>query len=277
MILDTGADLVSKYYIAYFLSYFMVASSSSRSDRSGANLRGTTYSPLYRQIKALLLKSLDQGEWKPGEVIPSEIELAARFDVSQGTVRKAIDELAAEHLLIRRQGKGTFVATHHEAKVRFRFLRLAPDTGQALQSESRVLSCIRDKAPADVAELLALPVGDDVVNLKRLLLFQGAPTIAEDIWLPGAAFQGLSQSSLPQPMGPLYAYLESEYGVSMVRAEEKIKAVTASEDQARILEIAPGSPLLFVERISFTYHNRPMEVRRGFYDTENFHYRNRLN
>jgi len=277
MILDTAANLVSKYYIAYFLSCFMVASSSSRSDRSGANLRGTTYSPLYRQIKALLLKSLDQGEWKPGEVIPSEIELAARFDVSQGTVRKAIDELAAEHLLIRRQGKGTFVATHHEAKVRFRFLRLAPDTGQALQSESRVLSCIRDKAPADVAELLALPVGDDVVNLKRLLLFQGVPTIAEDIWLPGAAFQGLSQSSLPQPMGPLYAYLESEYGVSMVRAEEKIKAVTASEDQARILEIAPGSPLLFVERISFTYHNRPMEVRRGFYDTENFHYRNRLN
>jgi len=255
----------------------MVAPSSHRSDRTGASLRGTTYSPLYRQIKALLLKSLDQGEWKPGEVIPSEMELAARFEVSQGTVRKAIDELAAENLLIRRQGKGTFVATHHEANVRFRFLRLAPDAGQAMRSESRVLSCIRDKAPADVAALLALPVGDEVVNLKRLLLFQGAPTIAEDIWLPGSAFEGLTQSSLPQPMGPLYAYLESEYGVSMVRAEEKIKAVTASEDQARILEITPGSPLLFVERISFTYHNRPMEVRRGLYDTESFHYRNRLN
>jgi len=69
------------------------------------------FSPLYQQIKALILQSLQQGEWKPGEAIPSEMDLAARFRVSQGTVRKAIDELAAENLVVRRQGKGTFVAT----------------------------------------------------------------------------------------------------------------------------------------------------------------------
>src|SRR6202051_4271896 len=81
-----------------------------------------TFSPLYQQIKALITQGLQAGEWKPGEMIPSEVELAARFKVSQGTVRKAIDELSAENLVVRRQGKGTFVATHHEERAHFRFL-----------------------------------------------------------------------------------------------------------------------------------------------------------
>ena len=79
-----------------------------------AELSTPSFSPLYQQIKSLILQSLHTGEWKPGEPIPSEIDLAARFRVSQGTVRKAIDELAAENLVVRRQGKGTFVATHAE-------------------------------------------------------------------------------------------------------------------------------------------------------------------
>jgi len=85
------------------------------------------FSPLYQQIKGLILQSLQAGEWKPGEAIPSEMELAARYRVSQGTVRKAIDELSTENLLTRRQGKGTFVTTHAEEQVQYRFLKLVPD------------------------------------------------------------------------------------------------------------------------------------------------------
>src|SRR5436190_18434591 len=88
------------------------------------------FSPLYQQIKGLITRSLQAGEWKPGEAIPSEIELAARFRVSQGTVRKAIDELAGEHILVRRQGKGTYVASHNEPSYQYRFLRVAPDAGE---------------------------------------------------------------------------------------------------------------------------------------------------
>src|SRR5690606_8651175 len=161
---------------------------SPEPDRAGGS---AAFSPLYQQIKALLLQGLDRGEWKPGEAIPSELELAARFQVSQGTVRKAIDELAAENLLLRRQGKGTFVATHHEAKVRFRFLRLAPDDGKSTTSGSRILDVRRLKAPADVAALLELRSGETVVNLRRLLSFDESPTILDDIWLPGAPFRGL--------------------------------------------------------------------------------------
>src|SRR5213080_4406395 len=87
------------------------------------------FSPLYQQIKTLITRSLEAGEWRPGEAIPSEMELAARFKVSQGTVRKAIDELASEHILMRRQGKGTYVASHNEPSYQYRFLRVTPDSG----------------------------------------------------------------------------------------------------------------------------------------------------
>ena len=89
-----------------------------------SSLGTAAFSPLYSQIKALILQSLQAGEWKPSEAIPSEMDLASRYRVSQGTVRKAIDELAASNLVIRRQGKGTFVATHAEQQVQFRFLKL---------------------------------------------------------------------------------------------------------------------------------------------------------
>ena len=235
------------------------------------------YSPLYQQIKGLLLQSLDRGDWKPGEAIPSEIELAARFHVSQGTVRKAIDELAAENLVVRRQGKGTFVATHHEARVRYRFLRLTPDDGHQPVSNSKILDCRRTRAPADIAALLELRSGDTVVNLRRVLSFDEAPTILDEIWLPGSTFKGLTADSLARYRGPLYALFESEFGVSMVRADEKIRAVLAAPPHADTLGVAVGSPLLQVERVSYTYGDRPMEVRRGLYVTERFHYRNNLN
>lgn len=249
-------------------------------DRPQTPSRATSsaaFSPLYQQIKGLILQGLDRGEWKPGESIPSELELAARFQVSQGTVRKAIDELAAENLLIRRQGKGTFVATHNEAKVRYRFLRLTPDEGRPGVSSSQILDCRRTKASAEIAAALDLRAGDAVVNMRRVLSFDDVPTILDDIWLPGSVFKGLTLESLLRYRGPVYALFETEFGVSLVRAEEKIRAVAATDVQAKPLQVQLGSPLLQVERIAYTYGDRPMELRRGHYVSERYHYRNSLN
>lgn len=237
------------------------------------------FSPLYQQIKGLILQSLQQGEWKPGEAIPSEMELAARFRVSQGTVRKAIDELAAENLVMRRQGKGTFVATHAEQHVQYRFLKLLPDTGDARvegPAQRRVIDCRRVRASADVARTLALRSGDPVMQAKRILSFAGVPTILEDIWLPGQAFKGLTAEQLANYQGPTYAMFELDFGVRMVRAEEKIRAVLPDEEQAQLLQITPATPLLSVERIAYTYNDVPMELRRGLYLTDTHHYRNEL-
>ena len=248
----------------------------ARAPRAGS-ATGAAFSPLYRQIKSLILQGLDRGEWKPGEAIPSEMDLAARFQVSQGTVRKAVDELAADNILVRRQGKGTFVATHQEEQVRFRFLRLAPDTDIPLPATSRVLECRRLRAPADVARMLELRAGDSVVQVRRVLSFNDVPTILDEIWLPGTLFKGLSFERLSGYRGPMYALFETEFGISMIRAEEKIRAVPASETDAAILGIAQGFPLLSVERVSYTYGDRPVELRRGLYITSDHYYRNSLN
>jgi GntR family transcriptional regulator len=226
------------------------------------------FSPLYQQIKGLLTHSLTLGEWKAGEALPSEPELAQRFKVSQGTVRKALDALAADGLLVRRQGKGTFVATHAEAQVQYRFLRLMPDQGPRVAMQRRFLDFKRLRAPAEIARALDLASGDSVLQLRRLLLSGDAPVVLDDIWLPARLFKGLTAERLTAYRGPMYGLFEAEFGVQMIRAEEKIRAVAAAAAEAGLL--------LQVERRSLTYADRPVEWRRGLYRTEAHYYRNEL-
>jgi GntR family transcriptional regulator len=234
------------------------------------------FSPLYQQIKALMMSSLQRAEWGPGEAIPSEIELAARFKVSQGTVRKAIDELAAENLLVRRQGKGTFVATHAEERVQFRFLRLMPDDGEPAQMTRQLIDCTRQRAPAAIARALHLRAGDPVIRVRRVLASKGTPIVLDDIWLPAHLFKGLTAQRLAGHRGPMYGLFEAEFGVRMIRAEERIRAVAAASGAAALLAVAPGAPLLSVERLSLTYGDKPVELRRGLYTTTSHYYRNEL-
>ena len=260
---------------------FISPDGAAYSGGDALSLSGLTpaFSPLYQQIKGLILQSLQSGEWKPGEAIPSEMDLAARFRVSQGTVRKAIDELASENLLVRRQGKGTFVATHAEQHVQYRFLRLFPNSGN-LNSEGpaqrEIVDCKRIRAPADIAKALAPRAGDPVLQVRRVLSFAGVPTILEDLWLPGTPFKGLTAERLSEYDGPMYALFETEFGVRMVKAEEKIKAVMPDSAQCKLLEIKANTPLLSVERLAYTYNDTPMELRRGFYVTGTHHYHNDL-
>lgn len=246
----------------------------------GSAQTAPAFSPLYQQIKALILQSLQAGEWKPSTAIPSETELATRFKVSQGTVRKAIDELASENLLVRRQGRGTFVATHVEQTAKYRFLKLIPDSGDPKgegPAQRTIIDCKRTRAAADVARALAIRPGDAVLQIRRTLSFMGIPTILEDIWLPGIPFKGLTAERLSSYGGPMYALFETEFGVHMARAEEKIRAVLPDEEQCELLKVHNFAPLLSVERIAYTYKDVPMELRRGLYLTDTHYYQNTLN
>lgn len=234
------------------------------------------FSPLYQQIKSLLVRSLQEGVWQPGQAIPSETELATRYRVSQGTVRKAVDEMAADNLLVRRQGKGTYVATHAEHATQYRFLRLTADDGSAPALQRLLLDCRRMRAPADVARQLELKAGEAAVQVRRLLLADGRPVVLDDLWLPGTAFKGLSAERLQAWRGPLYRLFEAEFSVHMVRATEKLRAVAAGDEEAALLQVASGTPLLSVERLSYTWGDKPVELRRGLYQTAAHHYRNEL-
>jgi GntR family transcriptional regulator len=239
-------------------------------------LPSPSFRPLYEQIKILITQSLVAGEWKPGEAIPSEMELAARFRVSQGTVRKAIDELASEHILVRRQGKGTFVASHSEPSYQYRFLRVMPDSGEKLSPRSVLLEVRRGKASADIARGLSIKAGTPVHVIKRVLEFQGRPLILDEIVLAAARFPGLTVPKLEESRGSMYSFYEVAYGLRMIRAEERIRAVPADEAAAVHLRVPEGTPLLCVDRIAFTYGDMPVEWRRGLCLTDGFSYFNEL-
>jgi GntR family transcriptional regulator len=239
-------------------------------------LPSPSFRPLYEQIKILLTQSLVAGEWKPGEAIPSEIELAARFRVSQGTVRKAIDELASEHILVRRQGKGTFVASHSEPSYQYRFLRVMPDSGEKLHPHSVLVEVRKGKASAEIARALAIKAGAPVHVIKRVLEFRGRPLIHDEMVLAAARFPGLTVPKLEEFKGSMYSFYEAVYGLRMIRAEERIRALAAPEAVAAHLRVPPGTPLLCVDRIAFTYGDMPVEWRRGLCLTDGFSYYNEL-
>jgi GntR family transcriptional regulator len=234
------------------------------------------FNPLYRQIRGLILRSLESGEWRPGDIIPSESELSLRFGVSQGTIRKAIDEMSAENLLVRRQGKGTFVASHSDPNAFFRFLRLAADEGDLPPHENVPLECVRAKAGADAARILGLKAGAPINIVRRVMKFGGAPIVFDEIYLSSVLFPDLTLDLLKGETHSIYSLFESHYGVRMIRAVERLYAVSADETSARSLEIEEGMPLLLVERVSYTYGERPVEWRRGFYSTRGYHYRNEI-
>jgi GntR family transcriptional regulator len=245
--------------------------------RTATSTKSPSFQPLYLQIKALLVASLDGGEWLPGEAIPSEMALAQRFRVSQGTVRKAIDELAAQSLVIRRQGKGTFVSTHTEEKASlFRFLRIRRNDGRDEYPASRLVDVRRARASAEVARALELRMGDAVIVLRRVLEYGRQPVVLDEIVLPASLFKGLTKAKAEAYRGSMYSFFETQFGVRMLKAQEKLRAVSADAQSAGILGVRSGDPLLAVERVTLTYGDRPVEWRRGLCTTRHHFYVNEL-
>lgn len=235
-----------------------------------------TAAPLYEQIRQLIVAALAAGEWRPGDALPSEAALAERFHASPGTVRRALDELTAAHVVERRQGAGTFVATHTAPRDAYRFLRLVADDG-TVGFKRELVHCRRARASAETARALHLRTSEPVIEVRRLLLRGTRPVVLDDLWLPERHFAGLTAQVINAYPGTLYALFEERYRVHMVRADEKLRAVAASAEAAGLLGLAAGTPLLSVDRVAYTYGDRPVELRRGLYHTEADHYRNQLN
>ena len=232
---------------------------------------GVSAAPLYRQVKAILLRRIAGGEWRPGEALPAEPKLGATLGVSPGTVRKALDELAAEGVVSRRQGRGTFVAEQTPDTSLFRFFRLVtPDGGRAVPT-GHELGRASGRANAAERAALALDAGATVLRVRRLRAMAGGRLI-ERIALPLGLFPGLDAHKGPLP-NTLYDLYERRYGKSVRRARETLAAVALDDaDDAEALGLAPGDPVLAIERVAYTFDDAPIEWRRSLVDTRALRY-----
>jgi GntR family transcriptional regulator len=247
--------------------------SADHDRRPGGEAEALGFRPLYRQVRDALIRRLVDGVWPPGAPLPSETQLAAELGVSQGTVRKALDAMAAENMVVRRQGRGTFVARHDEERIMFQFFKLVGDDGGRSFPDSRVLSVTQ--ARATVAERAALRLDRDarVVRLRRLRSLDGAPVLVETIALPDALFPGLATMELPNNLYGLYAM---RFGVTIASTRERLKAVPASEADAQALEQPVGAPLLQIDRLALSLERAPVEWRMSVCLTERIHYLSEL-
>ncbi len=225
--------------------------------------------PLYRGVREELVRRIAEGIWQPGQALPSEFEIAADLGVSQGTVRKALDELTAERLVVRRQGRGTYVARHNDERILFQFFKLIPDSGGRRFPESRVLGVETRPADAVAAERLGIAAGEGVVAIERVRFVGGAAAIVERITVAAALYPGLTERPLPNNLYELYA---AEFGVTIAAATERLKAVAAGSREAEHLGVAPGTPLLAIDRTARAIDGRIAEWRVSLCRTDDLHY-----
>lgn len=230
-------------------------------------------SPLYIEVRRQIAEAIRSGEWRPGDVLPSEKMLCERFGVSMGTLRKAVDELTISGVLIRQQGRGTFVARHSQDRYLFSFFHLVGHDGHKEYPEVCFLNLRTVKADNFAAQALAVKVGTPLFTITNLLSLGGRVASMDEIYLPASLFPKLTEKRLKERKATLYQMYEDEFDISVIRASERVRGCTASDEQAKLLETNAGAPLLKIIRCAYSFQDRPVELRYSYVNTAHVEYR----
>ena len=253
-----------------------MATPSSPENRAGLQaISNVGNTALYRQVKSALLRLLESGRYVPGETLPNETQLATTLQVSIGTLRKAVDELVHEHILVRRQGKGTFVAQHSNERFLFQFFHVEQrpdplDDRAVPHKEYPVVDNVafsKDYASEEEAHALRLRKGDAVLRIDNRLSLSGRPVVHDRIVLSALLFKGLTEKRFTERPSTIYNLYQTDHGITVLRAHERVRAVSASADNAQILGLRGGAPVLQVHRIATTFGEKPVEMRTSTIDT----------
>lgn len=236
--------------------------------------------PLYRQVKSALLKLLESGQLGPGETLPNEAEIAKAMQISIGTLRKAVDELVHEHILVRRQGKGTFVALHNNDRFMFQFFHVEPrpdvfDPRVVPEREFPVVDNIgfaAGQATDNEAYALRLRVADPVWRVDNALSLGGQCIVHDRIVVSQTLFKGLTEKRFKERPSTIYNLYQTDHGISVIRTQERARAVAVSAEVGRVLSMRAGTPVMQVQRVALTFGERPVELRISTINTEDHDY-----
>jgi GntR family transcriptional regulator len=251
------------------MSYIRVM---DENDRPAPVADGPDFRPLYAQVKELMIRRMVRGAWRPGDILPSEGRLAAEFHVSQGTVRKALDEMAVQNLVVRQQGRGTFIAEHSQQHALFHFFHIRDESGVKEMPTGRVLAFRYGRADREQAHRLALPSRAPVIAILRLRVLRGRPVILERITLPAALFPDLDLPIDRELPDELYILYQQRFGITIARAQERLRAVAADKLDAQSLAVGERSPLLEIDRVALSLDGNPVEWRLSRCNSAHHHY-----
>jgi GntR family transcriptional regulator len=218
--------------------------------------------PLHHQVYLQLKASLDNGELRPGDRLPTERELAKRFGCSVITIRRALDELSREQHIRRTRGRGTFVLPHRLDRDLAGTMSFAEEMLlRGLAPETRLVAAYQETAGEAAAAALEVQLGSPLFTLARVRLAEGTPLLLEEVSLPAARFPGLLKEDLEG--GSLYDILSRRYGARIVRTREALEPVLLRAREARLLEVPPGQPALLIEGVAFVANGTPVEFSRS--------------
>lgn len=217
--------------------------------------------PLYREVKRGLIGAIENGRLAAGIALPSEAELSRMFGVSIGTIRRAVDELVAEHIVVRRQGKGTFVAVHNADRFLFQFFHVERSDGLRVYPQVEFLSYERIRIDDEAAEALGVRSGEPGIQIENRLRLQGSPVIYDRLVVPGLLFKGLNEKRFRERPSTIYHLYQTEFGITVTRAQERARAIAADRTTSRVLGVALGSPVMEVRRTALTFGDKPVEFR----------------
>lgn len=244
---------------------------------STALLAGTPYSnPLYEEVRDQITRALASGEWKHGELIPSESDLAKRFGVSKGTIRRALDELVAGRILVRRQGLGTFVATHTRDRTLYHFFHLIGRDGTRVLPSAELVSYRVIRGAEEACDALDVERQSRLVSVRNLVKLGGEPVFIDEILIPQSQVPGLTETIYANRESTIYALYQSRFNINVIRISERLGAGPAPGEHAKLLGIRTHSPVLIIDRVAFTYHDKPVELRTSWVNTASYVYRSDL-
>ena len=234
--------------------------------------------PRYLVVKRALQKMMETGQYAAGSVLPNESTLAADLEVSVGTLRRAVDELVHEHLLVRRQGKGTYVALHSPARFMFQFFHVEPrfDFGDEdaehllLPGEYPAIECLSfstARASSGQASALRIKPGDSVIKIENRLLLSQRAVMRDQIFLSAALFKPLNEKTFVNRPSTIYSLYQTEFSITVLRTQERARAIAADAQSAKILGLRIGSPVMEIHRLALTFGERPVEYRISTFNT----------
>ena len=231
---------------------------------------------LYRQVKRQLINDIQTGVAAPGAALPNEKDLAQRFQVSVGTVRRAVDELVAEHVLLRQQGRGTFVGKLDRERFMFQFFKIAARDGHSESPEVRLHKFSKSRASQTEAQALGLHGSQWVFRIENILYLQGQPVIHDRIAIAAAMFPGLNQASFMARTTTIYGHYQAAFGITIVEADERVRAELVTPESAQLLNLDEATPVLCIDRVAHTFDRQPAEFRTSIVDTRHFDYVSRM-